>query len=107
MVQKGSLVMGTNIINSGHADGGLAFLSNQRAPLSQSLQRHQQQQQQQQSIQTGGPMMCLSVEYWLEVWDYVGGANFCGFVASDGNGNEKSMFMFFDQVLAVRDLKPG
>ena len=105
MVQDGSLVMGTNIINNDHEDGGLPLLKNRRGSSRQSLQRHQQHPQ--QHIRTDGPMMRLSVEHWLEVWDYVGGANFRGFVASDGDRKEKSMFMFFDQVLAIHDLKPG
>ncbi|KAK7550208.1 ornithine decarboxylase antizyme-domain-containing protein [Phyllosticta paracitricarpa] len=46
-----------------------------------------------------------AIEQWIEVWDYVGGARFRGFVAD--NGEEKNMFVFFDAAAAVRDLKPG
>ncbi|OJD32657.1 ornithine decarboxylase antizyme [Diplodia corticola] len=53
-------------------------------------------QQQQQRGQVG---------QWIEVWDYVGGARFRGFVA--GTGDEKAMFVFFDAEATVRDLKPG
>jgi hypothetical protein len=42
---------------------------------------------------------------WVEIWDYVGGNRFRGFVAEkDG---EKSMFVFFDQLLIGADLKAG
>lgn len=47
-----------------------------------------------------------AIEQWIEVWDYVGGARFRGFVA-DNSGDEKNMFVFFDAAAAVRDLKPG
>lgn len=46
-----------------------------------------------------------AVSQWVEVWDYVGGARFRGFVA--GEGDSKAMFVFFDQEATVRDLKPG
>ncbi|KAH9875513.1 hypothetical protein J1614_004249 [Plenodomus biglobosus] len=42
---------------------------------------------------------------WIEMWDYVGGIRFRGFVA-DKNG-EKAMFVFFDQSVIVGDLKAG
>ncbi|KAL1625004.1 hypothetical protein SLS54_003731 [Diplodia seriata] len=45
------------------------------------------------------------VGQWIEVWDYVGGARFRGFVA--GDGDDKAMFVFFDAEATVRDLKPG
>lgn len=46
-----------------------------------------------------------AVSQWIEVWDYVGGARFRGFVA--GEGDSKAMFVFFDSEATVRDLKPG
>jgi hypothetical protein len=42
---------------------------------------------------------------WLEVWDYVGGARFRGFMAE--NEGERSLFVFFDQEVVGSDLKPG
>jgi hypothetical protein len=42
---------------------------------------------------------------WLEVWDYVGGARFRGFIAE--NEGERNLFIFFDQGVFVSDLKPG
>ncbi|KAK7532845.1 ornithine decarboxylase antizyme-domain-containing protein [Phyllosticta citribraziliensis] len=48
-----------------------------------------------------------AIEQWIEVWDYVGGALFRGFVADNSGGDEKNMFVFFDAAAAVRDLKPG
>jgi hypothetical protein len=44
-----------------------------------------------------------NVGSWLEVWDYVGGASFRGFIAEE-NG-EKSLFAFFDPGVLGRDLK--
>ena len=44
-----------------------------------------------------------SIHSWLEVWDYVGGASFRGFVAE--NNGEKSLFAFFDPGVLGRDLK--
>lgn len=46
-----------------------------------------------------------AVSQWIEVWDYVGGARFRGFVA--GEDDSKAMFVFFDSEATVRDLKPG
>jgi hypothetical protein len=41
----------------------------------------------------------------IEMWDYVGGTRFRGFVAEkDG---EKALFVFFDQTVIGRDLKAG
>jgi hypothetical protein len=45
------------------------------------------------------------VESWFEVWDYVGGCSFRGFVVD--NGIEKSLFVFFHAKVVGRDLKPG
>ncbi|KAH7064478.1 ornithine decarboxylase antizyme-domain-containing protein [Paraphoma chrysanthemicola] len=42
---------------------------------------------------------------WIEMWDYVGGIQFRGFVAEkDG---ERAMFVFFDQSVVAGDLKAG
>jgi len=42
---------------------------------------------------------------WLEIWDYVGGNRFRGFVAEkDG---ERTMCVFFDQEVIGGDLKAG
>jgi hypothetical protein len=45
------------------------------------------------------------VSDWIEMWDYVGGIRFRGFVAD--KGDEKAMFVFFDQSVVVGDLKAG
>jgi hypothetical protein len=42
---------------------------------------------------------------WIEMWDYVGGVRFRGFVAQ--KEDEKAMFVFFDQSVVVGDLKAG
>jgi hypothetical protein len=46
-----------------------------------------------------------NIDAWIEVWDYVGGCSFRGFVG--GNGNQKSLFAFFDSSVVGRDLKQG
>jgi hypothetical protein len=45
------------------------------------------------------------IDAWIEVWDYVGGCSFRGFVG--GNGDQKSLFAFFDSAVVGRDLKQG
>lgn len=46
----------------------------------------------------------FEVDAWMEVWDYMGGASFRAFVAS--NGEEKSLFVFFNlEGVMGRDLK--
>jgi hypothetical protein len=42
---------------------------------------------------------------WLEVYDYVGGARFRGFIAK--HDGERNLFVFFDQGVLGNDLKPG
>jgi hypothetical protein len=42
---------------------------------------------------------------WIEMWDYVGGVRFRGFVAE--KEGEKAMFVFFDQSVVAGDLKAG
>lgn len=46
-----------------------------------------------------------AISDWIEMWDYVGGIRFRGFVAE--NEDEKAMFVFFDQSVIVGDLKAG
>ncbi|KAI5922754.1 ornithine decarboxylase antizyme-domain-containing protein [Camillea tinctor] len=45
----------------------------------------------------------VDVRGWMEFWDYAGGASFRAFVAEDGD--EMSLFAFFDSGLVGRDLK--
>jgi hypothetical protein len=45
------------------------------------------------------------VSDWVEVWDYVGGVRFRGFVA-DKEG-ERSLFVFFDQDVIGAKIKAG
>lgn len=45
------------------------------------------------------------VSDWIEVWDYVGGNRFRGFVAN--KNDEKAMVVFFDQNVIGGDLKAG
>ncbi|KAK3116473.1 hypothetical protein LTR53_003137 [Teratosphaeriaceae sp. CCFEE 6253] len=42
---------------------------------------------------------------YVEVFDYIGGARFRGFVAE--KEDERSMFVFFDTEVIGKDLKPG
>lgn len=46
-----------------------------------------------------------TIDAWIEVWDYVGGSSFRGFVG--GAGEKKSLFAFFDSSVVGRDLKQG
>jgi len=41
----------------------------------------------------------------IEMWDYIGGVRFRGFVAEQSG--EKAMFVFFDQAVVGGDLKAG
>jgi hypothetical protein len=42
---------------------------------------------------------------YVEVWDYMAGARFRGFVAE--KGDVRTMFIFFDKDVIGMDLKPG
>lgn len=53
-------------------------------------------------FQEGQP---AAITDWLEMWDYVGGIRFRGFVAE--KEEEKAMFVFFDQSAVGGDLKAG
>lgn len=44
-----------------------------------------------------------SVSAWLEIWDFAGGASFRAFAADDGQ--QKSLFVFFDGNVVGIDLK--
>lgn len=46
-----------------------------------------------------------AISDWIEMWDYVGGIRFRGFIAE--KEDEKAMFVFFDQSVIVGDLKAG
>ncbi|KAI9836829.1 MAG: hypothetical protein M1819_000994 [Sarea resinae] len=45
------------------------------------------------------------VREWVEVWDYVGGSNFRGFVA--GDADDRTLIVFFDDAVVGKDLKQG
>jgi hypothetical protein len=45
------------------------------------------------------------VSDWVEVWDYVGGVRFRGFVAE--KEGERSLFVFFDQDVIGAKIKAG
>jgi len=49
--------------------------------------------------------MKTSLSEWIEIWDYVGGLRFRGFVAK--RGDQKSLFVFFERDVVDKDLKPG
>ena len=46
-----------------------------------------------------------AMDAWLEVWDYSSGCSFRVFVG--GNGENKSLFAFFDAAVVGSDLKQG
>lgn len=57
----------------------------------------------------GAPLHGI-LESWVEVWDYVGGGRFRGFVASGtscGNEGERILFIFLDEPSGEFDLRPG
>ena len=45
------------------------------------------------------------IKEYVEVWDYVGGLRFRGFVAE--KDDERSLFIFFDQYVVGTDMKKG
>jgi hypothetical protein len=45
-----------------------------------------------------------TIAEYIEMWDYVGGIRFRGFVAEE---NERAMFIFFDESVIKGDLKAG
>jgi hypothetical protein len=45
------------------------------------------------------------VSEWVEVWDYVGGIRFLGFVAE--KEGERTLFVFFDQDVIGGKIKAG
>lgn len=51
------------------------------------------------------PKAANLIKEYVEVWDYTCGARFRGFVAE--KGDERSLFIFFDQEVIGQDLKPG
>jgi Ornithine decarboxylase antizyme len=46
-----------------------------------------------------------AMDAWIEVWDYSSGCSFRVFVG--GNGENKSLFAFFDSAVVGSDLKQG
>ena len=54
---------------------------------------------------SAGAAAKASVGQWMEMWDYVGGLRFRGFVTAEHR--DHSMFVFFDESLVGCDLKPG
>ena len=47
------------------------------------------------------------IAQWLEIWDYTGGTRFRGFTVEGPAQSEKTMFVFFDEVVVGKDLKQG
>lgn len=52
-----------------------------------------------------GHNKAVNVRDWLEIWDYVGGSCFRGFVAE--KDHQRSMIVFFEAYTLEHDLKPG
>ncbi|OAQ96328.1 hypothetical protein LLEC1_03732 [Akanthomyces lecanii] len=64
------------------------------------------QQQSADDSQSNNGKAGFEVDAWMEVWDYVGGASFRAFLASNDDEGEKSLFIFFDmEGIMGRDLK--
>lgn len=55
-------------------------------------------------LNAAGRKSRFEIDAWMELWDYAGGASFRAFIANDGE--EKSLFVFFDiEGVMGRDLK--
>lgn len=81
-------IIGNSIMIDGSAlDGDSSALSSSQSSLDSFTEGHG------------------SVTDWLEVYDYVGGARFRGFIAE--NEGERNLFVFFDQGVLGNDLKQG
>lgn len=52
------------------------------------------------------PVQSERVKDYVEVWDYIAGARFRGFVA-ENSGAQRDLFVFFDRAIIGQDLKPG
>lgn len=80
-------------------------------PIPQQQQSHQTVIQHGQPTPSSSPatqMYCGTkdlVKEYVEVWDYVAGARFRGFVAE--KDDMRTMFIFFDKQVVGMDLKPG
>jgi hypothetical protein len=48
---------------------------------------------------------CGIIEKWIEVWDYIGGIRFRGFLAA--KEDKRALFIFFNDDILTHDLKPG
>lgn len=49
----------------------------------------------------------LPLKKWIEVWDYVGGASFRGFVAESDFAGQRALFVFLEEAMVANDLKHG
>jgi len=58
-----------------------------------------------EAVQFPGIENKSAISDWIEMWDYVGGIRFRGFVVD--KDDEKAMFVFFDQSVVGGDLKAG
>ncbi len=77
-----------------------------RADRSASFSSGQSADDNQSSRLNAPPSGGFEADAWMEVWDYVGGASFRAFLASNEGTGEKSLFVFFDlQGVMGRDLK--
>jgi hypothetical protein len=60
--------------------------------------------QHQRNSSVDSTTMAPTIEFWLHIYDHIGGASFAAFVAS-GSSNQRSLFVFFDETVIKRDLK--
>lgn len=57
------------------------------------------------TLYTHEKRQCTKVGAYFEMWDYVGGSSFRGFVG--GHGNKQGLFIFFEKSIIHKDLKRG
>ncbi|KAK4574226.1 hypothetical protein LTR86_001987 [Recurvomyces mirabilis] len=99
--RQNSLVMDVhNISNSSQESNGVDIPQHHDSVMKHGLPTPSTSPDGRDYPKTGGV-----VKDYVEIWDYVGGARFRGFVAE--KEDERSMFVFFDREVIGKDLKPG
>jgi len=103
LVRNGSLVMGVQNNKKNGLQSSSSNINFIDGPV--GLDRFSDSLSSSESCTDNFPEQCGLITHWLEIWDYVGGARFRGFIAE--KEGERSLFVFFDQDVLGSDLKPG
>ncbi|KAK3669620.1 hypothetical protein LTR78_010495 [Recurvomyces mirabilis] len=99
--RQNSLVMDVhNISNSSQESNGVDIPQHHDSVMKHGIPTPSTSPDGRDYPKTGGV-----VKDYVEIWDYVGGARFRGFVAE--TQDERSLFVFFDKEVIGKDLKPG